>query len=176
MAWDYSGLTFLAIFAIFTIYRLTHREDSKEHPVATTLDVAGIFPLIGALKYGDEAGALLKNAGKSSDTIKAGYKLWRGKPIIQMGNLEEGWKHIEARHILGNHPTKGAGSLFAPGTTLKQLQDAAETIVDKGVRISKPEKTIQEFVKRIHVNGKSANVKVVVDTFDGKVITMFPLD
>ena len=29
---------------------------------------------------------------------------WRGNPVIEDGNQNEGWVHIEGRHITGNHP------------------------------------------------------------------------
>jgi hypothetical protein len=99
---------------------------------------------------------------------------WRGRPDIQNGNLREGWTHIEARHITGTHP-EGAGDLFAAGTTRAQLQRAATTIVARGTRISDPGRRIQTFERRITINGKSDSVRVVVDTRDGRVITMFPV-
>jgi hypothetical protein len=46
------------------------------------------------------------------------------KPCIENGNLEEGWTHIDARHVTGNHPY-GAGDLFASGTTRAQLEQVA---------------------------------------------------
>lgn len=99
---------------------------------------------------------------------------WRGRPTIQAGNLEEGWIHIEGRHVTGNHP-QGAGDLFAHGTTRTQLQGAAEVIVERGVRISAPHRRIQTFERRITINGQSDRVRVVVDTADGRIITMFPV-
>jgi hypothetical protein len=99
---------------------------------------------------------------------------WRGRPVIQEGNAREGWIHIDARHVTGNAP-EGAGDLFAPGTTRAQLQEAAETIVDRGTRISDPSRRLQTFERRITINGKSDNVRVTVDTADGRVITIFPV-
>lgn len=99
---------------------------------------------------------------------------WRGNPVIQDGNLKEGWIHIEARHVTGTHPT-GAGDLFARGTTRSQLQGAARQIVGRGRRISDPSRQIQTFERRITINGQSDNVRVIVDTADGRVITMFPV-
>lgn len=43
-------------------YNITHWEWSKEHGIQFTLDMVGILPLIGVLKYGDEAKALVKAA------------------------------------------------------------------------------------------------------------------
>jgi hypothetical protein len=99
---------------------------------------------------------------------------WRGKPQIQDGNLKKGWAHIEARHVTGTDP-EGAGDLFAPGTTRAQLQRAAEDLGTKGNRISDPARQVQVFERRMTINGKSDNVRVVVDTADGSVITIFPV-
>jgi hypothetical protein len=98
---------------------------------------------------------------------------WRGKPVIQNGNADEGWIHIDGRHVTGNAPDHG--DLFAPGTTRAQLQEAAEVIVERGVRISVPNRRIQTFERRITINRQSDPVRVVVDTADGRVITMFPV-
>ena len=99
---------------------------------------------------------------------------WRGNPTIQNGNLNEGWTHIEARHVTGTHP-HGAGDLFAAGTTRTQLQRAATDVVRTGTRISDPSRRIQVFERRMTINGQSDNVRVVVDTRDGRVITIFPV-
>jgi hypothetical protein len=101
---------------------------------------------------------------------------WRGSPRIEDGNLKEGWKHIDARHVTGNHPIHGAGDLFAPGTTRTQLEEAANRIVEKGTRISNPSRRIQMFEDKIKINGQRDRVRVVVDSADsGRVITMFPV-
>ncbi len=43
-------------------YDITNWETTPEHIAQTALDVVGLLPLIGAIKYGDEIGALAKNA------------------------------------------------------------------------------------------------------------------
>jgi hypothetical protein len=97
---------------------------------------------------------------------------WRGKVQIQTGDSREGWVHIEAGHITGTDP---GGDLFAPGTTRAQLQRAAEIVVSRGMRISDPGRRMQTFERRITVNGKSDNVRVRLDSRDGRVITIFPV-
>jgi hypothetical protein len=99
---------------------------------------------------------------------------WRGRPRIEDGNLREGWRHIEGRHVTGRHP-EGPGDLFASGTTRAQLQRAAEEIVERGVRISQQNRRIQVFERRMTINGQHDRVRVVVDSADGRVITMFPV-
>src|SRR5262249_9308966 len=104
-----------------------------------------------------------------------GLACTRVAPRIETGNLQEGWTHIEARHITGTHP-HGPGDLFAPGTTRAQLEKAADYLVDKGTRISDPSRRIQTFEKRMKVNGVRDRVRVIVDSHDGnRVITMFPV-
>ncbi|WP_207636340.1 hypothetical protein [Acetivibrio clariflavus] len=89
--------------------------------------------------------------------------------------MNEGWKHIDARHVTGNHP-KGSGDLFPSGTTRKQIEDAAQIVVKKGTRISDPSKRIQTFEKVIKVNGRRDLVRVIVDADDfNRVITIFPV-
>lgn len=99
----------------------------------------------------------------------------RDTPRIENGNAKEGWIHIDARHVTGNAP-EGPGDLFAPGTTRAQIEQAARTLVKKGLRISDPSKRIQTFEKVITVNGQTDRVRVVVDSDDGnRVITIFPV-
>lgn len=100
----------------------------------------------------------------------------RNTPHIEDGNLKEGWEHIDARHITGNHPN-GAGDLFAKGTTCAQLEQAAKKTVSKGRRVTEnPTRTMQTFEKNIVVNGKKDLVRVIVDSSDSnRVVTMFPV-
>ncbi|MGI8521631.1 MAG: eCIS core domain-containing protein [Actinomycetota bacterium] len=99
---------------------------------------------------------------------------WRGRPIIEHGNLEEGWQHIEARHITGTHPD-GPGDLFPAGTSRRELQEAANDVVANGVRLSEPGRRMQTFESRITVHGRSDRVRIRVDASDGRVITIFPV-
>jgi len=104
-----------------------------------------------------------------------GLACHRQTPRVDTGNLKEGWMHIDARHITGNHPS-GAGDLFAAGTTRAQVEEAAKKLVEKGTRITDPSKQIQIFEKRMKVNGKRDRVRTVVDSHDGnRVISIFPV-
>ena len=99
----------------------------------------------------------------------------RTPPRIEDGNLREGWTHIDARHVTGDHPS-GPGDLFAPGTTRAQLDDAAQQLVRKGTRVSDPNRQLQVFEKRIKVNGLRDRVRVIVDSQDAnRVISIFPV-
>jgi hypothetical protein len=114
--------------------------------------------------------------GTSEGGSAGGRVPQRNKPRIEQGNLNEGWEHIDSRHITGNHPD-GPGDLFAPGTTRKQIEQAANTVVRRGRRVTEdPSRTVQTFEKDIIVNGKKDLVRVVVDSNDGnRVITIFPV-
>jgi hypothetical protein len=96
----------------------------------------------------------------------------RTAPTIEQGDANQGWVHIEARHVTGSDP---GGDLFAPGTTRAELQEAAEDLVDKGLRKSDPKRTIQTFERRIVVHGRRDLVRVVVNTKDNTVVTIFPV-
>ena len=101
--------------------------------------------------------------------------LIRVKPTLPTGNLKQGWIHIDARHISGNHP-KGAGDLFPDGTSRKQIEKAINKVVMKGRCVTEdPNKTVQTFEKKIVVNKKKDLVRVVVDTKNNTVITAFPV-
>ena len=63
---------------------------------------------------------------------------------LEDGSLKEGWTHIDARHITGNHP-EGSGDLFAAGTTRRQIEDAIMEVMEKGNRITDPNDRIQIF-------------------------------
>jgi len=66
--------------------------------------------------------------------------------------------------------------LFPSGTTRNQLDDAANYLVEKGTRTTDPAKQIQNFEKRMKVNGQRDRVKVVVDSHDNnRVITIYPV-
>ena len=99
----------------------------------------------------------------------------RQKPRLDNGNTNQGWQHIDERHITGNSP-KGPGDLFKTGTTRPQIQKGANKIVAKGKRISDPSKQIQTFEKKVVINGRKDVVRVVTDSHDGnRIITMFPV-
>ncbi|MEU4475645.1 DUF6531 domain-containing protein, partial [Micromonospora sp. NPDC023888] len=99
----------------------------------------------------------------------------RSTPRMEDGNLKEGWIHVDARHVSGNHPN-GPGDLFASGTTRDQLTAAAETIVQRGTRISDPARRLQTFEKKMKINGVRDWVRVIVDSDDAnRVITIFPV-
>ncbi|RJS18512.1 hypothetical protein DRW03_24855 [Corallococcus sp. H22C18031201] len=99
----------------------------------------------------------------------------RVPPHLDEGNLQEGWQHIEARHISGTHP-EGAGDLFASGTTRAQVLEAAEEVVKNGNRISVPGRRLQVFQMKLKVNGLRDLIRVVVDSGDAnRIITVFPV-
>jgi RHS repeat-associated protein len=95
------------------------------------------------------------------------------KPVLQTGNLREGWIHIDARHITGNHPS-GPGALFQPGTTRVQVQRAIKVVARRGLRISDPGKVMQVFERSMSINGRRDVVHLVVDTSRNMVVTFFP--
>lgn len=104
-----------------------------------------------------------------------GLQLCRVKPRLEDGNAKEGWQHIDERHISGT-AAGGHGDLMPPTTTREQVQAAADKIVEKGTRISDPNRTIQTFEKRMSVNGMRAVYRLVVDSSDGnRIITFFPV-
>ncbi|WP_170833407.1 hypothetical protein [Litoreibacter albidus] len=94
-----------------------------------------------------------------------------GNPRILDGSSRKWWEHIQKRHM----PPDGEADLFAPGTTREQLQAATDEIVQKGVRQTPPTSRVQTFERRMTINGLRANYKVVVDTVDDSVITMYPM-
>ena len=54
-------------------YDLIHWDTTKEHILQTVLDAAGLLPVIGAVKYGDEASSALKHADEVGEqTAKHG--------------------------------------------------------------------------------------------------------
>jgi len=103
-----------------------------------------------------------------------GWSCGRTKPSINDGDLKKGWLHIDARHVTGDHP-HGPGDLFKSGTTRRQLEQAANKVVAKGRRVTMdPDRQIQTYEKKTVVNGRKDLVRVVVDSKDNSVVTMFP--
>jgi RHS repeat-associated protein len=105
-----------------------------------------------------------------------GLALCRTVPRLEEGDLKQGWKHIDARHITGDHPS-GPGDLMPPGTTREQVLKAASKAVRKGRRITpNPAKIMQTFEKKMTVNGFTATYRVSVDSTDGnRIVTFFPV-
>ena len=136
--------------------------------VTTTLEVGvGTISILHMASQGQSA----TGAGPSRPARSPN----RAEPRIEDGNPQEGWQHIEARHITGTHPN-GPGDLFAPGTSRAQLLEAAKDIVKNGNRISEPGRRIQVFQMKVKINGVRDLVRVIVDSDDAnRVITMFPV-
>ena len=60
-------------------YDITHWDGSKEHLVQTLLDVVGLIPIVGAVKYADEIGTLVKQGTKGADEVaEAGTLMKQG--------------------------------------------------------------------------------------------------
>ncbi len=72
------GLGFLGVDVLADIrdliYDVTHFEVSTGHIVQTLFDVLSMLPVIGALKYTDEAGDVLKGAIKHGDDATEAVK------------------------------------------------------------------------------------------------------
>ena len=100
---------------------------------------------------------------------------WRGgdpPPRLEDGNADEGWTHIERRHVTGADP---GGDLFRAGTTRQQIFDAAVEVIERGNRISRRGRRMQTFQRSLYVNGQRDPIMVTVDTADGRIITVFPV-
>ncbi|MCX4574171.1 hypothetical protein OHB41_13450 [Streptomyces sp. NBC_01571] len=94
---------------------------------------------------------------------------------MEDGNPKEGWQHIDERHIAGT-ANGGHGDLLPPSTTRAQVEKAAETMIEKGTRVSDPARRMQTYEKRMIVNGMRARYRLVVDSDDGnRIITFFPV-
>ncbi|MFF6968052.1 RHS repeat-associated core domain-containing protein [Streptomyces anthocyanicus] len=106
-----------------------------------------------------------------------GLALCRKRPRLETGDLKKGWLHIESRHITGTNPSTKHADMLPPGTTREQVHAAARKAVRNGTRISDPGRRIQNFQKRMKVNGMYARFQVTVDSHDGNnIITFFPVD
>ena len=58
-------------------YDLIHWKWTPEHGIQTLLDVVGVLPVIGALKYSDKFSTLIKSLKKADDAEKAAKSLSR---------------------------------------------------------------------------------------------------
>ncbi|MER5613620.1 putative T7SS-secreted protein [Streptomyces sp. NPDC002215] len=104
-----------------------------------------------------------------------GLMLCRVKPRLEDGDAKQGWQHIYERHI-GGTAAGGHGDLMPPTTTRAQVEAAAGKIIERGTRLSDPNRTIQTLEKRMTVNGMRAVYRLVVDSLDGnRIITFFPV-
>ena len=84
---------------------------------------------------------------------------------------------IAKRHTQGgDHPSR-QGDLFPDGTTRDQILQAAKKIVASGARQSNPSLPKLVFTKRMTINGKRTNYKVIVAPDDSnRIISMFPME
>ncbi|MFF7606103.1 RHS repeat-associated core domain-containing protein [Streptomyces parvulus] len=106
-----------------------------------------------------------------------GLALCRKRPRLETGDLKKGWLHIESRHITGTNPSTKHADMLPPGTTREQVHAAAKKAVRNGTRISDPGRRIQNFQKRMKVNGMYGRFQVTVDSHDGNnIITFFPVE
>ncbi len=133
---------------------------------------AQLIPVILTASMSMSQGNGSGGGGATDDEGAAGRDV---KPRIEDGNADEGWTHIQNRHITGSDIKGGPGDLFPANTTRAQLQKLAEWLVDKGTRISNPLRRIQVYERRGTLNGQHARYVVVVDSWDlNRVITIFP--
>ncbi len=114
-----------------------------------------------------ELDAFLERFGLRPVTVKG----WRGRTVLEDGNLDEGWIHIRARHM----PPNGEADLFPLGTTRANIERITQRLVRKGTRISPLHRRMQTFEMRMKVRGKSLLIRTTVDSSDGRIITIFPV-
>ena len=102
-------------------------------------------------------------------------------PILETGNLKEGWIHIDARHLTGDHP-KGAGDLFDAGVSRAGVESASAKILKKGKRVTvNPNSTMQVFEMKIRVKGSKKKELVRIALADlhtggkSRLISAFPV-
>ena len=101
-------------------------------------------------------------------------KPWRGDFVLNDGTLRKGWRHIDARHITGDHPG-GAGDLFEPNTSRAEIETLAKEVVKNGTRTSEPDETVQTFDHKTKFQGKREWFKAVIDTASDELVTIFPM-
>ena len=94
-------------------YDLIHWDTTKEHILQTVLDAAGLLPVIGAVKYGDEASSALKHADEVGEqTAKHGDINISLKPNVSNEKLKniinDLYKGQNGDNIIGNGTTMDA--------------------------------------------------------------------
>jgi len=73
-------------------YDVTHWDGSKEHIIQTLLDVVGLIPVVGSLKYADEVGTLVKQGLKGADEAGEVAATATKKADKQVYELPAGYK------------------------------------------------------------------------------------
>jgi prefoldin subunit 5 len=175
-------------------------EFSWSHAGETTLDAIGLFPIVGIIKYGDEARVLVKNGEKYE--IKKIAQFEKGASEAEEQLLKGFWNMDEAGSIInGRRYSKHALERMAPNTsevraelykratniakskglepTTKEYSDFVNKYVDPR---NIPPMVIEDAVKNTTaIPGNTAgtflheteSVKVVVNE-NGDVITVIP--
>ncbi len=89
-------------------YDITNWETTPEHIAQTALDVAGLLPLIGAIKYGDEIGTLAKNIGKHAEADEVAKIAGESIEVLSKTTEESVNKKLSKYLLDFDHPTGGS--------------------------------------------------------------------
>ena len=86
------------------VYDITHFKLTPQHALQTILDIAALVPVIGGVKYVDEAGDLVKSAVKHGDEAIDSIKPLRER--IELPNPKDlkdcGWRDITSAQMKKN--------------------------------------------------------------------------
>ena len=84
------------------VYDITHFKLTPQHALQTILDIAALVPVIGGVKYVDEAGDLVKSAVKHGDEVTNAVKAF--KTTVDFSDFPK-TIHIgkQGKHILGHN-------------------------------------------------------------------------
>ncbi len=94
------------------------------------------------------------------------------RPLSDKG---KGLIHILERHSSDFYPSHSKGDLFPSGTTIDQIVSGIGEVFAKGARQTQPNKTMQQFTKRIRINGEYANCSLWVDVENKIVVTFYKI-
>ncbi|MBM7615103.1 RHS repeat-associated core domain-containing protein [Alkaliphilus hydrothermalis] len=120
-------------------YDVTNWEWSWRHAGQTTIDLIGLLPVVGALKYTDEASVILKNSDETATALRGTVNLSRSqqKHIDKLDNLIK--DHLKEtdfsgalRDLQGNPVSKPGGGYW---DHLGEMQDTLTGLqrVQKGL-------------------------------------------
>lgn len=122
-------------------YDVTNFELNKQHIVQTILDTVALLPLVGGIKYVDEAGDILKPAAKHSDEVAQVVK--NTKKVDKISNIADNLKNISKKYKLtesGYFGKPGRGRTFTRNISSKNPETTAkdfyETISQGGIEYS----------------------------------------
>ena len=119
-------------------YDVTNFEATNQHLIQTILDAASLLPVVGGIKYADEAGTILKSDDELGAVLKSDDEIADVvKAVNKTTNFADFPKNIhvgrQGKHIVGHNNYKEGKSIFTK--TIEEAQDLINKYSGTGIKV-----------------------------------------